>query len=61
MTWLFPSIVLHREEDTLYKQEKLFVTNLDFNTCLVLQNWPDRFILTIRVFGFGFRKVYIYE
>lgn len=61
MIWLLPKLQLNKEEETLYKQEKLYVTHFDFGTTFLLQNWPDRFILTVKFFGFGFRKVWIYE
>lgn len=61
MIWLLPKLQLNKEEETLYKQEKLYVTHLDFGTTFLLQNWPDRFILTVKLFGFGFKKVWVYE
>lgn len=60
MTWLTPHIQINEEVETLAGQ-KLYTTHLTFNTTILLQNWPDRFIITVRLFGFGFTKVFKYD
>ena len=60
MTWLTPHIQINEEVETLAGQ-KLYTTHLTFNTTILLQNWPDRFIITVRRFGFGFTKVFKYD
>ena len=60
MTWLTPHIQINEEVETLNGQ-KLYITHLTFNTTFLLQNWPDRVIITVRLFGFGFTKVFKYE
>jgi hypothetical protein len=61
MTWLFPEIKINSEQETLTYVKKLYATEFKFPTSLLLHNWPDRLILEVRIFGFGFRKVFLYE
>ena len=60
MTWLFPVFLLHKTDKSI-AGEDVYVTDISFPTRFVLQNWNNRLIMEVRIFGFGFKKVFLYE
>jgi len=60
MRWLLPTFKLEECQNTIVGH-KLYITEFSFPTVFRLQNWHDRAILDVRLFGFGFRKVWLYE
>lgn len=60
MTWLLPTVKLEKT-DICIDGQVVYTTEVDFSTRFILKNWSNRIILELRLFGFGFRKVWLYE
>lgn len=60
MKLLFPIFRLE-ETDEKIDGTPVYVSHIEFNTVFALQNWGNKLIITMRLFGFGFTKVWKYD